>query len=122
MLAPDAVLVGCTVNARWVALPAVTTTAAVWVIPVEPMIADTVFVSATVEVSVPVATPPPSVAADGCVSVLPVPLALSVTVAPAIGLPKPSLAVTVMVDVPLPAAIGEDGGADGERRRLDSSR
>src|SRR5881628_3314248 len=84
-----------------------TTTVAVCVMATELMVADTVFVSATVELSVPVATPLPFVVALGCVSVLPVPVAANTTVAPAIGLPNPSLAVTVMVEVPVPAAIGD---------------
>jgi len=70
------------------------------------IVADTVFDSATVELSVPVATPLAFVVAPGCVTVLPVPLALSTTVAPATGLPSASRAVTVIVDVPLPAVIG----------------
>src|SRR5437867_1837035 len=71
------------------------------------MVADTVFDSATIELSVPVATPLAFVVPLGCVSVLPAPVAASTTVAPGIGLPKPSLAVTVMVEVPVPAAIGD---------------
>src|SRR2546430_14732972 len=73
------------------------------------MVAETVFDSATVELSVPVATPVPSVRPLGCVRVLPLPVAASTTVAPPIGLPLASLAVTVTVEVPLPAVI--DAGA-----------
>src|SRR5256886_16714417 len=73
------------------------------------MVAETVFDSATVELSVPVATPVPSVRPLGCVRVLPLPVAASTTVAPPIGLPLASLAVTVIVEVPLPAVI--DAGA-----------
>src|SRR5437867_6402559 len=71
------------------------------------MVADTVFDSATVEPSVPVATPLAWVVAEGWVSVLPPPVAASTTVAPAIGVPDASRAVTVMVEVPLPAVIGD---------------
>src|SRR6266566_4089922 len=73
------------------------------------MVAETVLDSATVELSVPVATPLAFVVAAGCVSVFPVPVAASTTVAPWTGLPSASLAVTVIVDVlvPLDAVIGE---------------
>jgi hypothetical protein len=87
--------------------PTLTTTVAVWVIATALIVADTVFDAATVELSVPVATPLAFVVPTGCVSVLPVPVAASTTVAPAIGLLKASRAVTVMVDVPLPAVMGE---------------
>src|SRR6266566_3749905 len=72
------------------------------------MVAETVLDSATVELSVPVATPLAFVVAAGCVSVFPVPVAASTTVAPWTGLPSASLAVTVIVDVlvPLDAVIG----------------
>jgi len=72
------------------------------------MVAETVFASAMVDASVPVATPLAFVVALGCVSVFPVVgVAVSTTVAPAIGLPLASRAVTVMVEVPLPAVIGD---------------
>src|SRR5207249_845775 len=71
--------------------------------------AETVFVPATVELKVPVATPVASVEPAGCASVFPLPVAASTTVAPLIGLPVASLAVTVIVDVALPVAI--DAGA-----------
>src|SRR5216683_1534957 len=87
--------------------PAVTVTVAVWVIATVLIVAETVFDSATVDASVPVATPLALVVPTGCVRVFPVPVAASTTVAPAIGLPFASLAVTVMVDVPLPAVIGD---------------
>src|SRR5205823_2156707 len=86
---------------------AATTTVAVCVTPTVLMVADTVFDSATTELSVPVATPLAFVLALGCVSVFPVPVADNATVAPGIGLPNPSLAVTVIVEVPVPAAIGD---------------
>ncbi len=76
---------------------------------VPPIVAETVFGSATVALSVPVATPVASVVPLGCVSVFPLPVAASTTVAPPIGLPLASFAVTVIVEVPLPAAM--DGGA-----------
>jgi hypothetical protein len=87
--------------------PALTTTVAVWVIDTALIVADTVLDAATVELSVPVATPLAFVVPTGCVKVFPVPVAASTTVAPAIGLPEASRAVTVIVDVPLPAVIGE---------------
>jgi len=87
--------------------PTLTTTVAVWVIATALIVADTVFDSATVALSVPVATPLAFVVPTGWVSVFPVPVAANTTVAPAIGLPAASRAVTVIVDGPLPAVIGE---------------
>src|SRR6266508_3884630 len=89
---------------------AVTVTVAVWAIAVPLAVAETVFVPATVELNVPVATPLPSVGPLGCVSVLPLPLADSTTVALLIGFPPASFAVTVIVELPLPAVI-EPGAA-----------
>ncbi len=74
------------------------------------MVAEMVFVSATVDVSLLVKTPLLLVAPDAGVSVLPLPDAASVTFAPPIVLPLASLAVTVMVDNPLPA-VKEVGAA-----------
>src|SRR5690242_382503 len=75
--------VAVTVDCAADAVPAVTTTVAVWVIATPLTVADTVFDSAVVELSVPVATPLASVVAAGCVSVFPVVgLAATVTVAP----------------------------------------
>src|SRR5881409_4101372 len=89
-------------------VPAFTTTVAVCVMATELMVADTVLVSAVVELSVPIATPLAFVGPTGCVTVLPVVgLAASTTVAPWIGLPLASFAVTVIVEEPLPAAIGD---------------
>jgi hypothetical protein len=68
-------------------------------------VADTVFISTTVELSVPVATPFAFVGPAGCVSVFPVPVAESTTVAPLIGLPLSSFTLTVMVEAPLPCEI-----------------
>jgi len=90
-------------------VPAFTTTVAVGVIATALIVADTVFAWATVELSVPVATPLAFVGALGCVSVLPVPVAASTTVAPAMGLSKASFAVTVRVLwlVPVEAVMGD---------------
>ncbi len=70
-----------------------------------PAVAETVFSSATVEESVPTATPFPSVGPDGWVSVFPLPVAASTTVAPLTGLANSSVTVTVIVEVPLPTMI-----------------
>src|SRR2546427_12171484 len=76
-------------------VPAFTTTVAVCVMATELMVADTVLVSAVVELSVPVATPLAFVGPPGCVNVLPVAgPAARTAVAPWIGLPVASLAVT----------------------------
>src|SRR6059036_1980315 len=87
--------------------PAFTTTVAVCVIATALIVAEIVFDSASVDASVPVATPLAFVVVAGCVSVLPDPVAASTTVAPGMGLPFPSRAVTVIVELPLPAAIGD---------------
>jgi hypothetical protein len=68
------------------------------------IVAETVFCCATVELSVPVATPLAFVVPLGCVSVFPAPSAHNVTVAPLIGFPLPSFAVTVIVEMSLPFA------------------
>src|SRR5204863_87749 len=93
----------------WLAdtVPAFTTTVAVCVIATALIVAEIVFDSASVDASVPVATPLAFVVVAGCVSVLPDPVAASTTVAPGMGLPFASRAVTVIVDVPLPAVIGD---------------
>src|SRR3989454_8062062 len=97
--------VAATVDTVAETAPAFTTTVAVCVTATELMVADTVLVSAVVELSVPVATPLASVVPTGWVKVLPVVgLAARTTVAPWIGFPLASLAVTVIVEVPLPAA------------------
>src|SRR6266550_1248707 len=79
----------------------VTVTVPVCVTGVPLIVAETVFVSATDELSVPVATPLAFVTLAGCTRVLPLPVAASTTVAPLIGFPLASLAVTVIVDEPL---------------------
>src|SRR5438034_723487 len=100
--------VAATVDCAADTVPAFTTTVAVCVMATELTVADTVLVSAVVELNVPVATPLAFVVPMGCANVLPVVgLAASVTVAPWIRLPLASFAVTVIVDVPLPAAIGD---------------
>src|SRR5207249_1396878 len=99
--------VALVVDARSDTVPAFTTTVAVWVSATPSIVAEIVFDSASVDASVPVATPLAFVGAAGCVSVFPDPVAASTTVAPGIGLPFASRAVTAIVDVPLPAAIGD---------------
>ena len=83
----------------------VTVTLTVWVRAVPLAVAETVFVPVTVELRIPVATPPASVGPLGWVTVLPLPVAASTTVAPLIGFPLASFTVTVIVDVLLPAGI-----------------
>src|SRR2546425_1175723 len=100
--------VAATVDWAAETVPALTTTVAVWVTATELMVADTVFEPATVDDSVPVATPLAFVVPTGCVSVLPVVgVAASTTVAPWIGFPLASRAVTVMVDVAPSAVMGD---------------
>src|SRR5437773_941264 len=105
----DAVIGDVAVTVDWAAdtAPAFTTTVAVCVIATALIVAEIVVDSASVDDSVPVATPSPLVGPLGCVSVFCKPVAASATVAPGIGLPNPSLAVTVIVDVPVPAVIGD---------------
>src|SRR5713226_1597760 len=114
--APAPVVLGCPVNASWLAAPATTVTAAVCVTVTPAIAAVTVFSPATVELTLPVATPFTSVAAAGCVSVFPLPVAVSTTSAPLIGLPKPSRAVTVSVATLVPEdaviAVGDAASVD----------
>jgi hypothetical protein len=95
---------GVVATADCVALTAagVTVTVAVWVMATPLIVAETVLAVATVELSVPVATPDVFVVPVGCVRVFPVPVAASTTVAPLTGFPPASRAVTVMVLVTLP--------------------
>src|SRR5439155_1388051 len=104
---PAAIEVGeaVTVDCEAETDPGFTVTEAVCVMAVPLAVAETVFVPAPVELSVPVATPLALVVPLGWVRVLPLPVAASTTVAPLIGLPLASFAVTVIVDVPDPAAI-----------------
>src|SRR6266487_5321779 len=89
--------VALTVDCAADTVPGFTTTVAVCVMATVLIVADTVFDSAAVELSVPVATPLAFVVPTGCVSVFPaVGVAASVTVAPSIGLPLASFAVTVI--------------------------
>src|SRR5437016_13679820 len=98
------VLLGCTVNASAVAGPGSTTTVGVCASGSVPFnVAETVFISALVELSVPVTLPLASVVAAGCVSVFPAPLASNATVAPGTGFPSASSAVTVTVEILEPA-------------------
>src|SRR5436190_24321975 len=87
--------------------PAFTTTVAVWVMATASIVADTVFDSAAVDDSVPVATPLAFVVPIGCVSVFPVVgVAASVTAAPWTGFPLRSDERRVGGEGPLPAVIG----------------
>jgi len=88
-----------------------TMTAAVCVIAVPLIVAETVFVPATVEVRVLVKTPLPFVVPEVGLSVLPVPVDATLTLWPLIVLPLPSLAVTLMVEDPLPA-VNDVGAAE----------
>src|SRR5262249_46225381 len=85
--------------------PDVTTTVGCCVIGTPPATAVTTFEPAMVAVSVPIATPPASVGASGCVIVVPLPLADSVTGTPPSGWPPASSTVTVTVALPAPAVI-----------------
>src|SRR6266540_3740235 len=100
--------------------PGFTVTDAVWVMAVPFALAETVFASATVELSVPVATPLELVGLDGWVSVLPLPVPDSTTVAPLIGFPLASFTVTVIVELPFPAG-SEAGAAATVEREADTA-
>ena len=80
-----------------------TVTVAVCVIATELMVAVTVLVSGTTELSEPVATPLALVVTLGCVRTFPAPVASNTTVTPAIGFPNASFAVTVIVELSVPA-------------------
>jgi len=101
----DAATVDCDADTG----PGFTVTEAIWVMAVPFAVADTVFTSATVELSVPVATPLVLVGALGWVRVLPLPVTERTTVAALIGFPLASWTVIVMVEFPLPAVsdVGE---------------
>ena len=90
-------------NTSWLAAAGVTVTLAVCTTAMPFTVADTLFDAATVELSVPVATPVASVTPLGCVRTFPDPDAASATVTPATGFPKASRAATEMVDVVTPA-------------------
>src|SRR5437773_2694617 len=104
--APAVIELGAATTVDWTAFtpPAVTVTVAVCVIATALIVAETVLLSATVELNVPAATPLAFVN-PGCVTVLPEPEAASTTVAPWIGLPLASCAVTVIVEVSVPAVM-----------------
>src|SRR5207302_1818604 len=108
---------GVVATVDWAAAtgPALTVTPAVCVSPVPFTVAETVFPSATVELSAPVATPFPSVAAAGWVNVLPLPVAASTTVIPATGFPEASFAVIVIVVGPPPAVMLAGAAATVDR-------
>jgi hypothetical protein len=92
-----------TLIAIWLAGAGVTTTLAVCVTVTVPFtVAVIVFVSALVELTVPVICPLALVGPAGCVTAFPAPLAASVTVAPFTGFPDPSFTVTVIVDALAP--------------------
>lgn len=95
---PATIEIGSIVNEEAAAEIAagVTVTTPVCVTAIPPMVADTVLLPLSVELSVPVATPLASVTADG-IALFPAPVAANATVAPAMGLLLASRAVTVMV-------------------------
>ena len=66
----------------------VTVTVAVCVMPVPPIVAETILSPASVALREPVASPFASVVVAGCVSVFPLPVAASTTAAPSIGFPN----------------------------------
>ena len=101
MLAGDAETSDCAAETA----PVTTVTVAVGVMPTPPIVAETVFASATVEAIVPVVTPLALVTAAGGVMVFPVPVEARATVAPLITLLFASRAVTVIVLVATPATI-----------------
>ena len=77
--------------------PAVNVTSTVGVSASAPIVALIVFVSATVDTIVPLASPLIFVFTAGCVIVCPRPVASSTTAAPGTGFPNSSLTVTVML-------------------------
>src|SRR5262245_3859233 len=94
-----------TVDSAALTAAGITVTVAVCVTAPPSMVAETVLLSATVELRLPVATPLAFVGPNGCVTVLPLPVADKMTVAPATGLPLASLAVTVIAEMLVPAII-----------------
>src|SRR5256886_17252752 len=100
--------VALTVDCAADTVPGFTTTVAVCVTATPLIVADTVFDSAAVELSVPVATPLAFVVPPGCVTVFPAPGAPGRAAAPPSGgSPFPPSAATVMDERPLPAT-GDD--------------
>src|SRR5690242_18731908 len=102
MWAPAATLLGCTSQASVSAAAGVTVTVACWAIATVPTMADTVLVWASVELSVPVATPFVPVGPEGCLVLLLLPPTASVTALFLMTLPYWSRAVTVIVLGPAP--------------------
>src|SRR5206468_1962081 len=94
MADPTTVLVGWVLNPSAEAVPGPTVTLVAWVIATPLIVAETVFVSATVELKVPDATPLAFAGAAGWVKLFPLPVAASVTVTPLTGFPLAFLAVT----------------------------
>src|SRR3989442_6993971 len=111
MWAPAATLPGCTSQAGVSAAADVTVTVACWAIITVPTVADIVLVWASVELSVPVATPFVPVGPDGCVRVLLFPVTPSVTALFLMTLPYWSRAVTVIVLAPAPVDAAIVAGA-----------
>src|SRR5947208_13536484 len=102
MWTPAATLLGCTSQASVSAAADVTVTVACWAIITVPTVADIVLVWASVELSVPVATPFVPGGPDGGVCVLLFPVTASVTALFLMTLPYWSRAVTVIVLAPAP--------------------
>src|SRR2546426_6453601 len=91
--------VAATVDCAADTVPAFTTTVAVCVTATELMVADTVLVSAVVELSVPVATPLAFVGPTGSGEEMSVVRSAGKTAGrPLIGMPMASFAVTVIVE------------------------
>src|SRR5439155_20447657 len=111
MWTPAATLLGCTSQASVSAAADVTVTVACWAIITVPTVADIVLVWASVELSVPVATPFVPVGPDGGVSVLLFPVTASVTALFLMTLPYWSRAVTVIVLAPAPVDAAIVAGA-----------
>jgi hypothetical protein len=89
-VAPAVVLAGgCTTKFRLVGAAGVTVTVGCWLIATPPIVADTVLISALVELRPPLITPFPSVTPAGCVKAVPVAGdAANTTVFPGTGLPN----------------------------------
>src|SRR5438132_1336270 len=76
--------------------------------------AETVFASATVELTVPVATPSAPVTAAGWVAVFPLPVACRTRGASVLGLPSASFAAAAFAAGPLPAVVAVGAAAAGD--------
>src|SRR5262245_44992373 len=95
--APADVVEGCTVKLSANAAAAFTVTVSVCARATPLTVADTTFVPAPVELSVPIATPAEVVGPVGWVRAFPVPVAAMMTAAPPTGFPNASRAVKVTV-------------------------